>query len=37
MKILDIATLINPELTSLDTLHQRYQWGNVTKKSSADF
>lgn len=37
MKILDVATLINPELTSLETLHRRYQWGERNQKIFSRF
>lgn len=32
MKIIDVATYINPELTGLDALNERYQWGERNQK-----
>lgn len=37
MKIIDVATHINPELTTLDTLNDRYQWGERNQKIFSRF
>ncbi|MDW6001393.1 3-oxoacyl-[acyl-carrier-protein] synthase III C-terminal domain-containing protein [Vibrio mangrovi] len=37
MKIIDVATHINPSLTSLDKLHQLYQWGDRNQKIFSRF
>ncbi|HHQ6539145.1 TPA: 3-oxoacyl-[acyl-carrier-protein] synthase III C-terminal domain-containing protein [Serratia fonticola] len=37
MKIIDVATHINPELTGLDALNERYQWGERNQKIFSRF
>ncbi|WP_315707740.1 3-oxoacyl-[acyl-carrier-protein] synthase III C-terminal domain-containing protein [Brenneria uluponensis] len=37
MNIIDIATLINPQLTALSTLQQHYQWGARNQKIFSRF